>query len=48
MNISTQCHLKRRTFLRGLGSVEQMQEVYDQHKGFTGLNVDESGCKLTK
>ena len=29
-------------------SVEQMQQVYDQHKGFTGLEVDEAGWKLTK
>ena len=29
-------------------SVEQMQEVYDQYKGFTGLIADETGWKLTK
>jgi hypothetical protein len=29
-------------------SVEQMQQVYDQYKGFTGLKVDETGWELTK
>ncbi len=29
-------------------SIEQMQQVYDQYKGFTGLKVDETGWKLIK
>jgi len=29
-------------------SIDEMHEVYDQHKGFTGLNVSEQGWELTR
>jgi hypothetical protein len=29
-------------------SIEEMQEVYDAHRGFTGLEVTDAGWKLTE
>jgi len=29
-------------------SIDEMNEVYDEHRGHTGLQVDTQGWKLTK
>jgi hypothetical protein len=29
-------------------SIEEMNEVYDRHRGHSGLTVDEQGWKLTQ